>query len=191
MRNLNKLLNAEGIIKKLDKNQITTLLFISYYLKGRDYIPNCLLEKITFTDVDYEKHIYDKLINLNDFRNYLDIYKNKLILIDERVKDKIIWELEQSALRISKQKKNTINISVSDLGNNLNEESELKKLGYSSSLSRVERWNILKNKAIPKLGKVKVESHIRWLIKMNINRSNRSNAVNEWQYDLEKLSKIK
>ena len=191
LRNLNKLLNAEGIIKKLDKNQITTLLFISYYLKGRDYIPNCLLEKITFTDVDYEKHIYDKLINLNDFRNYLDIYKNKLILIDERVKDKIIWELEQSALRISKQKKNTINISVSDLGNNLNEESELKKLGYSSSLSRVERWNILKNKAIPKLGKVKVESHIRWLIKMNINRSNRSNAVNEWQYDLEKLSKIK
>ncbi|MFY9275767.1 MAG: hypothetical protein WAO68_02265, partial [Clostridium sp.] len=96
--------------------------------------------------------------------------------------------LEQSSLRINEQNKK---VNTNDLGNNLNEESELRKLGYSSSLSRAERWNILKNKAIPKLGKVKVESHIRWLIKMNINRANRSNAVNEWQYDLEKLSKIK
>ena len=191
LRYLNELLGSRKVIARLNKIQLTTLLFITYYLKGRNYTPSELLRKINFTDTDYEKHIYDKLINLNDFRNYLDVYKNKLILIDERVKDKIIWELDQSALRISKQKKNTINISVSDLGNNLNEESELKKLGYSSSLSRVERWNILKNKAIPKLGKVKVESHIRWLIKMNINRANRSNAVNEWQYDLEKLSKIK
>ena len=191
LRYLNLLLGSRKVIARLNKIQLTTLLFITYYLKGRNYTPSELLRKINFTDTDYEKHIYDKLINLNDFRNYLDVYKNKLILIDERVKDKIIWELDQSALRISKQKKNTINISVSDLGNNLNEESELKKLGYSSSLSRVERWNILKNKAIPKLGKVKVESHIRWLIKMNINRANRSNAVNEWQYDLEKLSKIK
>ena len=100
-------------------------------------------------------------------------------------------KLQTDLFSSEKKQKDKINISVSDLGNNLNEESELKKLGYSSSLSRVERWNILKNKAIPKLGKVKVESHIRWLIKMNINRANRSNAVNEWQYDLEKLSKIK
>ena len=188
LRYLNLLLDNGQVIGRLNKVQLTTLLFITYYLKGRNYTPSELLRKINFTDTDYEKHIYDKLINLNDFRNYLDVYKNKLILIDERVKDKIIRELEQSALRINEQKKK---VNTNDLGNNLNEESELKKLGYSSSLSRVERWNILKNKAIPKLGKVKVESHIRWLIKMNINRANRSNAVNEWQYDLEKLSKIK
>ena len=147
-----------------------------------------MLRKINFKKNDYEKNIYEKLINLHEFKYYLEVYKNKLELIDERVKDEIIRELEQSALRINEQKKK---VNTNDLGNNLNEESELKKLGYSSSLSRVERWNILKNKAIPKLGKVKVESHIRWLIKMNINRANRSNAVNEWQYDLEKLSKIK
>ena len=188
LRYLNELLGSRKVIARLNKIQLTTLLFITYYLKGRNYTPSELLRKINFTDTDYEKHIYEKLINLNDFRNYLDVYKNKLILIDERVKDKIIRELQQSALRINEQKNK---VTTNDLGNNLNEESELKKLGYSSSLSRVERWNILKNKAIPKLGKVKVESHIRWLIKMNINRANRSNAVNEWQYDLEKLLKMK
>ena len=188
LRYLNELLGSRKVIARLNKIQLTTLLFITYYLKGRNYTPSELLRNINFTDTDYEKHIYDKLINLNDFRNYLDVYKNKLILIDDRVKDKIIRELQQSALRINEQKNK---VSTNDLGNNLNEESELKKLGYSSSLSRVERWNILKNKAIPKLGKVKVESHIRWLIKMNINRANRSNAVNEWQYDLEKLLKMK
>ena len=188
LRYLNELLGSRKVIARLNKIQLTTLLFITYYLKGRNYTPSELLRKINFTDTDYEKHIYDKLINLNDFRNYLDVYKNKLILIDDRVKDKIIRELQQSALRINERKNK---VTTNDLGNNLNEESELKKLGYSSSLSRVERWNILKNKAIPKLGKVKVESHIRWLIKMNINRANRSNAVNEWQHDLEKLLKMK
>ena len=188
LRYLNELLGSRKVIARLNKIQLTTLLFITYYLKGRNYTPSELLRKINFTDTDYEKHIYEKLINLNDFRNYLDVYKNKLILIDERVKDKIIRELQQSALRINERKNK---VTTNDLGNNLNEESELKKLGYSSSLSRVERWNILKNKAIPKLGKVKVESHIRWLIKMNINRANRSNAVNEWQHDLEKLLKMK
>lgn len=188
LRYLNLLLDNGQVIGRLNKVQLTTLLFITYYLKGQNYTPNDLLRKINFKKNDYEKNIYEKLINLHEFKYYLEVYKNKLELIDERVKDKIIRELEQSALRINEQKKK---VNTNDLGNNLNEESELKKLGYSSSLSRVERWNILKNKAIPKLGKVKVESHIRWLIKMNINRANRSNAVNEWQYDLEKLSKIK
>ena len=188
LRYLNVLLDNKKVIEKLNKIQITTLLFITYYLRGRNYVPNDLLRKVNFTDTDYEKNIYEKLINLHEFKNYLDIYKNHLKLIDDRVKDKIIRELEQSSLRINEQNKK---VNTNDLGNNLNEESELRKLGYSSSLSRAERWNILRNKAIPKLGKFKVESHIRWLIKMNINRVNRSNAVREWEYDLEKLSKIK
>ena len=188
LRYLNLLLDNGQVIGRLNKVQLTTLLFITYYLKGQNYTPNDLLRKINFKKNDYEKNIYEKLINLHEFKYYLEVYKNKLELIDERVKDKIIRELQQSALRINEQKNK---VTTNDLGNNLNEESELKKLGYSSSLSRVERWNILKNKAIPKLGKVKVESHIRWLIKMNINRANRSNAVNEWQHDLEKLLKMK
>lgn len=188
LRYLNLLLDNGQVIGRLNKVQLTTLLFITYYLKGQNYTPNDLLRKINFKKNDYEKNIYEKLINLHEFKYYLEVYKNKLELIDERVKDKIIRELEQSALRINEQKKK---VNTNELGNNLNEESELRKLGYSSSLSRAERWNILRNKAIPKLGKFKVESHIRWLIKMNINRANRSNAVREWEYDLEKLSKIK
>ena len=63
-------------------------------------------------------------------------------------------------------------------------------MGYSTSLTREERWNILKNKAVPKLGKAKVMGHISFLIKMNRNRSIMANAVNEWKYDLEKLAKL-
>ena len=73
---LNLLLDNGQVIGRLNKVQLTTLLFITYYLKGRNYTPSELLRKINFTDTDYEKHIYDKLINLNDFGNYLDVYKN-------------------------------------------------------------------------------------------------------------------
>lgn len=74
--------------------------------------------------------------------------------------------------------------------NKLNPESEIKKMGYSTSLTREERWNILKNKAVPKLGKAKVIGHIRFLIKMNKSRSVMFNAVSEWEYDLERLIKL-
>lgn len=73
--------------------------------------------------------------------------------------------------------------------NNLNDESKLRKLGYSSSLTREERWGILTNRAIPVLGKKQIERHIEWLIKFNRNKSSMENALHEWQYDLNKLRK--
>ena len=161
------------------------------------YINNKRAKKLSNYLNEYSFDIKELQINIEESND-----ESKEEITSERIKEyeniissfrvskhlEFIRELEQSSLRINEQKKK---VNTNDLGNNLNEESELKKLGYSSSLSRVERWNILKNKAIPKLGKVKVESHIRWLIKMNINRANRSNAVNEWQHDLEKLLKMK
>lgn len=75
--------------------------------------------------------------------------------------------------------------------NNLSDESIIKKLGYSTALGRELRWNILNNRVIPKVGKTKVINHIKFLIRMNKNRSVMKNAVREWEYDLEKLLKIK
>ena len=89
LRYLNLLLDNGQVIGRLNKVQLTTLLFITYYLKGQNYTPNDLLRKINFKKNDYEKNIYEKLINLHEFKYYLEVYKNKLELIDERVKDKI------------------------------------------------------------------------------------------------------
>ena len=161
------------------------------------YINNKRAKKLSNYLNEYSFDIKELQINIEESND-----ESKEEITSERIKEyeniissfrvskhlEFIRELEQSSLRINEQNKK---VNTNDLGNNLNEESELRKLGYSSSLSRAERWNILRNKAIPKLGKFKVESHIRWLIKMNINRANRSNAVREWEYDLEKLSKIK
>ena len=72
----------------------------------------------------------------------------------------------------------------------LNEESQLKKLGYSSTISRNEREKILKNKAIPKLGKARIMSHIEWLININKNKATMKNSVVEWRYDLDRLSRM-
>ena len=73
--------------------------------------------------------------------------------------------------------------------NNLSDESIIKKLGYSTALGRELRWNILNNNVIPKVGKRKVINHIKFLIRMNKNRSVMKNAVREWEYDLERLLK--
>lgn len=76
--------------------------------------------------------------------------------------------------------------------NNLREESELKKLGYSTSLSREARWDILKNKAIKTLGIKKIMNHISFLISLNRNKKNGdySRALQEWKYDFERLRKL-
>lgn len=71
--------------------------------------------------------------------------------------------------------------------NNFQQSSELSNLGYSVTKSKEERWRILQNQAIPKLGKKKVIAHIEWLIKYNKNNVHRERAIGEWSYDLRRL----
>lgn len=78
---------------------------------------------------------------------------------------------------------------------NLNEESALKKLGYQiTGTSRIERWDILVNKAIPKLGKQKVNKIINNNIRMRKGQTNGAkkfkNAITEWEHDLRKMKVI-
>ena len=112
-------------------------------------------------------------------------------MIDPKVKGEIIVKMISISKDDSKKHKTitVINQEEFEVGK-LNAESEIKKRGYSTSLSRGERWNILKNKVVPKLGKAKVIGHIRFLIKMNKSRSIMFNAVSEWEYDLERLIKL-
>jgi len=75
---------------------------------------------------------------------------------------------------------------------NLNNQSKLGELGYSIQLSRDERWDILKLKAIPRYGINEVRSHILWLVRLKKKDRHRdySNAIFEWEYDLKRLEKI-
>ncbi|OWZ84090.1 coiled-coil domain-containing protein [Natranaerobius trueperi] len=79
-------------------------------------------------------------------------------------------------------------------GYNLREKSELGKLGYNvrEETSQQERWEILVNEAVPKLGVRKVvqiiSSHIR-LRKLQRDSHKYERAISEWEYDLKRLEK--
>lgn len=73
---------------------------------------------------------------------------------------------------------------------NLNKESPLKVMGYNTSVGREERWRILTQLAIPKLGKARVISYLKHFINFHGKKANMKNAVYEWQYDLDRLYKL-
>ncbi|OLS33743.1 bZIP transcription factor [Bacillus sp. MRMR6] len=75
----------------------------------------------------------------------------------------------------------------------LNQNSELKKLGYQiTGLTRVKRWTILQ-KAVPSLGLKKVAYIIAYNVRLRKGQKNGttkfSYAIAEWEYDLDKLKK--
>ncbi|MBU8919080.1 hypothetical protein BGM25_23830 [Bacillus sp. FJAT-29953] len=75
----------------------------------------------------------------------------------------------------------------------LNENSELKKLGYQiTGLTRVKRWAILE-KAVPTIGLKKVAYTIAYNVRLRKGQKNGptkfSYAIGEWEYDLDKLKK--
>lgn len=63
-------------------------------------------------------------------------------------------------------------------------------MGYSTSVGRVQRWKILKEQAIPRLGKARVMSYLQHFINFHGKRANMQNAVYEWKYDLDRLYKL-
>jgi hypothetical protein len=76
----------------------------------------------------------------------------------------------------------------------LNQNSELKKLGYQiTGLTRARRWTILQN-AVPSLGLKKVAYTIAYNIRLRKGQKNGltkfSYAIGEWEHDLDRLKKI-
>ncbi|WP_297994547.1 hypothetical protein [uncultured Clostridium sp.] len=186
----NKIIEDIDILKSFNNMQKITLLFIGYLIK-RTTLGATKIINSGDINTSVDTILYKKLSEGRDYIKYLNEYRNSLRLIDPKVKNEIIDKIFTMYKCIDQTKKDNMIINQADFdNNNLNAESEIKKMGYSTSLSKVDRWNILTNKAIPCLGKAKVMGHIGFLIKMNKNRSNMSNAVREWTYDLERLQTL-
>ena len=186
----NNIVEDINALKYYNKMQKITLLFIGYLIKKSTFGATRIMNSGDI-GVSSDTILYKKLSEGRDYIEYLTEYRDSLNLIDPKVKGEIIVKMISISKDDSKKHKTitVINQEEFEVGN-LNAESEIKKMGYSTSLSRVERWNILKNKVVPKLGKAKVIGHIRFLIKMNKSRSIMFNAVSEWEYDLERLIKL-
>lgn len=74
----------------------------------------------------------------------------------------------------------------------LNAESRLRQLGYRfTGLSPAQRWQILRDKAVPELGLREVANTIAWLCRMRRKQRNGQhhyrNAISGWEHDLERL----
>lgn len=95
-------------------------------------------------------------------------------------------EKSYSFIPTENQVNNSENKNKAEVGN-LKEESDLKRLGYSTRLGRAERERILRNVAIPRLGKQTVINHLKWLIKMNGRRKGMENSIYIWENDLRKI----
>lgn len=81
-------------------------------------------------------------------------------------------------------------VKTTSNGMELKTVSSIRKLGYTITLPREKRWDLLKNVIIPKVGKDEVIRHIKFLITMNQGQPNKLGAVYEWQYDLERLTTL-
>ncbi len=91
----------------------------------------------------------------------------------------------------STEAEETKGISSSEL--DLQPRSKLNQLGYDTIKSRSERWRILTNEAVPKLGLPKVAGFLAWLCRTRKSqkggRQTFSNAIAEWEHDLARLKK--
>ncbi|MDU2489946.1 MAG: hypothetical protein E7D27_05055 [Clostridium celatum] len=184
--NYNKIIENEYYLKYCTEKQAITLLFIGYIIKGNTFGADEIKRNKMIT-MSIESILYNKIITGGNYKKYLIQNINSLDLIDSDVSEEITKRL----LNL-KQDINNITLKENEDfdGNTLSAESEIKKLGYSTSIGREKRWSILKNKVIPMVGKSKTISHISFLIRMNRNRTMMENAVRELKYDLERLEKL-
>lgn len=103
------------------------------------------------------------------------------------------YEVEMKKIKEKEQElqKNTTSCTnynfIYDNDFELNDKSALMKLGYNLKKSEKERHKILKEKAIPLLGKEKCIKFLEFQIRLkeNIITKDYSNAINKWQGDIE------
>jgi len=81
-------------------------------------------------------------------------------------------------------------ISKETYADKWSDESALMRLGYNTTLSNMERWDILLNRALPKLGYQRVCQYLKWFIeqKSKIKQKDYSRAIAIWQMDLKRLN---
>ena len=190
--NIEKLLDKSIVVEKLSIDKVNSLLFMGN-ITGVDKYKMERVLKVNTLEASFENIAYRKIVNKKEAYKYIKDNRNNFKKLDPRIKEKLLNELTELQMRrerlgdsyfneqraLQPQKEQVV----------LSDESELKKLGYSTTLSESERWNILINKAVPKLGSRKVVWYLRMFIKINKYRKDRLNAVQKWEKDLEKILK--
>ncbi|EIF6167868.1 TPA: hypothetical protein ACQ3VP_001440 [Clostridium perfringens] len=191
--NIEKLLDKSIVVEKLNIDKVNSLLFMGN-ITGVDKYKMERVLKVNTLEASFENIAYRKIVNKKEAYKYIKDNRNNFKKLDPRIKEKLLNELTELQIRrerlgdsyfneqraLQPQKEQVV----------LSDESELKKLGYSTTLSESERWNILINKAVPKLGSRKVVWYLRMFIKINKYRKDRLNAVQKWEKDLEKILKV-
>lgn len=191
--NIEKLLDKSIVVEKLSIDKVNSLLFMGN-ITGVDKYKMERVLKVNTLEASFENIAYRKIVNKKEAYKYIKDNRNNFKKLDPRIKEKLLNELTELQMRrerlgdsyfneqraLQPQKEQVV----------LSDESELKKLGYSTTLSESERWNILINKAVPKLGSRKVVWYLRMFIKINKYRKDRLNVVQKWEKDLEKILKV-
>ncbi|MBO3339586.1 hypothetical protein QTI98_01935 [Clostridium perfringens] len=191
--NIEKLLDKSIVVEKLSIDKVNSLLFMGN-ITGVDKYKMERVLKVNTLEASFENIAYRKIVNKKEAYKYIKDNRNNFENLDQRIKEKLLNEITELQMRrerlgdsyfneqraLQPQKEQVV----------LSDESELKKLGYSTTLSESERWNILINKAVPKLGLRKVVWYLRMFIKINKYRKDRLNAVQKWEKDLEKILKV-
>lgn len=77
-----------------------------------------------------------------------------------------------------------------DLDENIINNYELTTLGYTTDISRNNRWKILINKIIPQIGLYNTMEQIKNFINYNVMAKGKEKALIEWQFDLERLENL-
>lgn len=191
--NIEKLLDKSIIVEKLSIDKVNSLLFMGN-ITGVDKYKMERVLKVNTLEASFENIAYRKIVNKKEAYKYIKDNRNNFKKLDPRIKEKLLNELTELQMRRERLGDSYFNEQRAFQPQKeqvvLSDESELKKLGYSTTLSESERWNILINKAVPKLGSRKVVWYLRMFIKINKYRKDRLNAVQKWEKDLEKILKV-
>ncbi|MGU8888967.1 hypothetical protein ACV31L_05560 [Clostridium perfringens] len=191
--NIEKLLDKSIVVEKLSIDKVNSLLFMGN-ITGVDKYKMERVLKVNTLEASFENIAYRKIVNKKEAYKYIKDNRNNFKKLDSRIKEKLLNELTELQMRRERLGSSYFNEQRAFQPQKeqvvLSDESELKKLGYSTTLSESERWNILINKAVPKLGSRKVVWYLRMFIKINKYRKDRLNAVQKWEKDLEKILKV-
>lgn len=167
------------------RNPSFTILY-QYEIQDVLLCKRCNMMYIQKSDLKYIKYKYKSSYGINIYIKTSEVEKKTKNIDVELNRNQI------KSKKINNKSMSKIVVNDNDIASNLNEKSHIKQLGYTTKLSKNERWNILRNKAVPKLGIHKVYSHIEFLIRLNKNKGkNFDNALKIWKEDLDMLNKLK
>lgn len=149
------------------------------------YCPTCNRTYINYTmESDLSRLVRLKYIDIIQY--VPEISKAKTLPVDKTAFVPLAKPQSQPQPVTSNELPNIHNDSY---GERWSEESPLRKLGYTTNLSTQARWDILINKAVPKLGYRRVCEYLMWFItdKSKIKQKDFSRAIAIWEQDLKRL----